>query len=297
MLRSVTAQPSSPLTTSFTVPSPPTAATTSTPRRAASAAIAADSPASNVVSRSTQRPFSRTPSTRCLSSGRSSRAPWMISAICLERMPPSSAYHAPVLAAETIELLGASSRVLDCTLGGGGHSQALLEAGVQTVIGVDRDPDALAAANQRLGSYATSGRFSAIQSNYADVTGEPALARLSFDGILLDLGISSHQVDAESRGFTFRPGAPLDMRMGPDAERSADDLLNEESVDSLSQIFREFGYEPRAERLAREIVRRRGNHSFATSDDLVKAIRAVLGPKSGSGDFARLFQAVRVPHH
>jgi len=199
-----------------------------------------------------------------------------------------------VLAAETIELLGASSRVLDCTLGGGGHSQALLEAGVQTVIGVDRDPDALAAANQRLGSYATAGRFSAVQSNYADVTDEPALEGLSFDGILLDLGISSHQVDAESRGFTFRPGAPLDMRMGPDAERSAEAVLNEESVESLARIFREFGDEPRAERLAREIVRRRANQTFATSDDLVKAIRAVLGPQSGSGDFARLFQAVRI---
>src|SRR4029078_1202593 len=157
MIPSGTSYPSSPLTTSFTVPPPPPAATTSTPRRAASAAIAAASPASNVVSGSTKWPFSRTHSTRCLSSGRSSRAPWMISAICLERMPPSSAYHAPVLAAETIELLGASSRVWDCTLGGGGHSQALLEAGVQTVIGVDRDPDALAAANQRLGSYAHAG--------------------------------------------------------------------------------------------------------------------------------------------
>jgi len=199
-----------------------------------------------------------------------------------------------VLAAETIEFLGASTRVLDCTLGGGGHSQALLEAGVQTVIGVDRDPEALAAASRRLGSYTTAGRFSAVQSNYADVTDEPALERLSFDGILLDLGISSHQVDAESRGFTFRPGAPLDMRMGPDAERSAEEVLNEESVESLARIFREFGDEPRAERLAREIVRRRANQTFGTSDDLVKAIRAVLGPQSGSGDFARLFQAVRI---
>ena len=199
-----------------------------------------------------------------------------------------------MLAAETIDLLGSASRVLDCTLGGGGHSQALLDAGVQSVIGVDRDPDALAAATHRLESYAAAGRFSAVQSNYADVTEDPALEGLSFDGILLDLGISSHQVDAESRGFTFRPGASLDMRMGPDAARSASELLNEESDASLATIFREFGDEPRANRLAREIARRRATQPFATSDDLVRAIRAVLGPRSGAPDFARLFQAVRI---
>jgi len=199
-----------------------------------------------------------------------------------------------VLAAETIELLGSATRVLDCTLGGGGHSQALLDAGVRSVIGVDRDPDALAAAARRLESFATAGRFSAIQSNYADVANNPALNDLTFDGILLDLGISSHQVDAESRGFTFRPGAPLDMRMGPDAELSATDLLNDETEASLAAMFREFGDEHRADRLAREIVRRRATQPFATSDDLVRAIRAVLGPRSGSADFARLFQAVRI---
>ena len=199
-----------------------------------------------------------------------------------------------MLAAETIELLGSATRVLDCTLGGGGHSQALLDAGVQTVIGVDRDPDALVAAMQRLASYADDGRFMAIQSNYADVANDPALDGLTFDGILLDLGISSHQVDAEARGFTFRRGAPLDMRMGPDADRSAAELLNDESEAVLAVMFREFGDEPRAGRLAREIVRRRATQSFATSDDLVRAIRAVLGAKSGAADFARLFQAVRI---
>lgn len=199
-----------------------------------------------------------------------------------------------MLAAETVDLLGSASRVLDCTLGGGGHSQALLDAGVETVVGVDRDPDALAAASHRLESYAAAGRFSAVQSNYAEVTDDPSLEGRTFDGILLDLGISSHQVDAESRGFTFRPGASLDMRMGPDAARSAAELLNEETEASLATTFREFGDEHRADRLAREIVRRRARQPFATSDDLVRAIRAVLGPRSGAADFARLFQAVRI---
>ena len=199
-----------------------------------------------------------------------------------------------MLAAETVEFLGSATRVLDCTLGGGGHSQALLEAGVETVVGVDRDPEALAAATERLAPFARAGRFSAVESNYAKVAGHPALDGLTFDGILLDLGISSHQVDAEARGFTFRPGAPLDMRMGPDADRTAADLLNDEPEPFLAGMFRDFGDERRAGRLAHEIVRRRATQPFATSDDLVRAIRAVLGPTSGAADFARLFQAVRI---
>jgi 16S rRNA (cytosine1402-N4)-methyltransferase len=122
----------------------------------------------------------------------------------------------------------------------------------------------------------------------------PALEGIRFDGILLDLGISSHQVDASDRGFTFRPGAPLDMRMGNDASMDAAELLNTEDEQTLTSIFRTFGDEPRASRLAREIVRRRANVPFATSDDLVGAIRAVLGPRSGPAEFARLFQAVRI---
>jgi 16S rRNA (cytosine1402-N4)-methyltransferase len=182
---------------------------------------------------------------------------------------------------------------MDGTLGGGGHSLALLSAGVETVIGVDRDPDALASAGKRLHEFTEAGRFMAVQSNYADIESEPALEGMTFDGILLDLGISSHQIDATDRGFSFRPGARLDMRMG-DEPRDAADLLNEEDEASLTMIFKEFGDEPKAGRLAREIVRRRATKAFETSDDLVGAIRAVLGPRSGAGEFARLFQAVRI---
>jgi 16S rRNA (cytosine1402-N4)-methyltransferase len=212
----------------------------------------------------------------------------------LERMSDASAYHAPVLAGAVIEYLGACSTVLDCTLGGGGHAGALLDAGVQRVIGVDRDPDALEAATTRLRSYVDAGRLTAIASNYAAIEDTSALSGVQIDGILLDLGVSSHQIDAEARGFTFRPGAPLDMRMGPDASRTAADVLNEESEHALTEAFRLYADEPRAGRLAREIVRRRGNRRFDTSDDLVGAIRAVFGPRSGSAEFARLFQAVRI---
>ena len=214
--------------------------------------------------------------------------------MCFERMPEASAYHAPVLAGAVIEYLHGCRLVLDGTLGGGGHTLALLEAGVHRVIGVDRDPDALRAASARLRGYADAGRFEAVESNYATIDQVSALAGVAFDGILLDLGVSSYQIDAEGRGFTFRPGAPLDMRMGPDTPRTAANFLNEESERSLADAFRLYGDEPRAVRLAREIVRRRGNRVLETSDDLVGAIRAVLGPQSGPPDFARLFQAVRI---
>jgi 16S rRNA (cytosine1402-N4)-methyltransferase len=204
-----------------------------------------------------------------------------------------TAYHAPVLADEVVERLGIAKSVLDGTLGGGGHSHALLDAGVAHVTGVDRDPEALAAARERLRQYEQARRFRAVLGNYADVADNPELAGERFDGILLDLGVSSRQLDAPERGFTFREGAPLDMRMGGEGETAAD-LLNTLDERSLTTIFRDFGDERRAARLAGEVVRRRATAPFATSDDLVRAIRGALGPRSGPADFARLFQAMRI---
>ena len=203
-------------------------------------------------------------------------------------------YHAPALVDAVVELLGAETLVLDGTLGGGGHSAALLDAGVARVIGTDRDQDALDAATSRLAAESLAGRFEAHLANFADLDHVPALHDLRFTGILLDLGISSHQIDDASRGFSFREGAPLDMRMGADTVRSAADLLNESDDGALGTLFRDYGDEPRAGRLAREIVRRRATRPFATSDDLVGAIRATFGSRSGAPEFARLFQAVRI---
>ena len=214
--------------------------------------------------------------------------------MCLEGMPLNNEYHAPVLAADVVALLRECERVVDGTMGGGGHSAALLAAGVASVIGIDRDADALAAAGNRLREHVTAGRMTMVQGNYARVDELPALDGLAFDGVLLDLGISSHQIDDEGRGFTFREGARLDMRMGNDAPADAAAVLNGEDEDTLTTIFKTYGDEPRASRLAHEIVRRRANRPFETSGDLVGAIRAVLGARSGSGEFARLFQAVRI---
>ena len=208
-----------------------------------------------------------------------------------------SAYHAPVLAREVVELLRERKLVLDGTLGGGGHSLALLEAGVECVIGIDRDPDALEAVRARLAPFASQRRFRAYLGNFANLDDISELANDRFAGILLDLGISSHQIDDLRRGFTFREDAPLDMRMdrGANAEGlTAAELLNTFDEHALASIFREYGDEHRAHRLAREIVRRRGNRPFAVSDDLVGAIRGALGPRTGPADFARLFQSLRI---
>ena len=203
-----------------------------------------------------------------------------------------SEYHAPVLAAEVLSLLAGARRVLDGTLGGGGHSLALLEAGAERVTGIDRDPSALRVAAERLASY--GDRFRALEGNYAYPDRIAELEGETFDGILLDLGVSSRQLDDESRGFSFRPGAPLDMRMGSDADTDAATLLAEEREGELARIFREYADEPKAGRLAREIVRRRETRPLATSDDLVNAIRGALGARTDAGDFARIFQAVRI---
>lgn len=202
-------------------------------------------------------------------------------------------YHVPVLLDPVLVLLGNAQTVLDCTLGGGGHSAALVEQGAR-VTGIDRDPRALAAARDRLSDAERAGRFRALLGNYADLENAGLASAERFDGILLDLGVSSHQFDDPRRGFTFREGAPLDMRMGDDAALDAAGLLNTVDEIDLSALLRNFADEPRAARLAREIVRRRQRRPFATADDLVDAIRAVLGPRSGAPDFARIFQAVRI---
>ena len=198
-----------------------------------------------------------------------------------------------MLVAEVLQLLGHVRSVLDGTLGGGGHSAALIDAGAR-VTALDRDPEAVAAARIRLAAAERAGTFEAIGANFADVDTIPALAGRTFEGILLDLGVSSHQFDDAGRGFSFREGAPLDMRMGSDATMTAAQWLNESEEPALAQAFREWADEHKAMRLARVIGKRRANRAFVTSDDFVGAIREALGARSGAGDFARLFQAVRI---
>lgn len=234
-------------------------------------------------------------------------SPVMVEEVCRSLMPDTlksgEAAGAPEPAAD--ERHAPPPRMLDGTLGGGGHSAALLERGAH-VTGLDRDPGAIAEATRRLAAFRSGGAFRAFESNFASFDCIAELSGVAFDGILLDLGVSSHQFNDDTRGFSFREGAPLDMRMeggGPMSGRanagapggpSAADFLNDSDEEDLTGAFREYADEPKAGRLAREIVRRRENRPFVTSDDLVGAIRAVLGPRSGPPDFARIFQAVRI---
>jgi 16S rRNA (cytosine1402-N4)-methyltransferase len=205
-------------------------------------------------------------------------------------------YHAPVMVGEVVELLAprAGGEFLDGTLGGGGHAESILERGAGArVIGVDRDPEALAEAGRRLARFGERVRL--VRANYSDVVEVGGITPGSLAGVLLDLGISSHQVDALERGFTFRAGAPLDMRMGQDREEDATaaDLLNGWDEAELADVFFRFGEERRSRKLAREVVRRRAERPFERSEQLVEAIESVL-PRATIQDKARIFQALRI---
>ncbi|MFO7894005.1 MAG: 16S rRNA (cytosine(1402)-N(4))-methyltransferase RsmH [Longimicrobiales bacterium] len=200
-------------------------------------------------------------------------------------------YHTPVLVEEVVRRLEPRRGGLyfDGTLGGGGHSEAILEAGPEArVLGVDRDPEALAEARERLLAY--GARFEARAGDYGDVAER---LEVELAGALLDLGVSSHQIDVLERGFTFRAGAPLDMRMGAEG-RTAADILNDYEEDELVRVLREYGEEKRAWPVVRRIVSRRRSEPFRTSEQLVSVLEDVYGHRLSPQDKARVFQALRI---
>jgi 16S rRNA (cytosine1402-N4)-methyltransferase len=208
----------------------------------------------------------------------------------------ASAYHAPVMVEEVMAVLRPERGgvYLDGTLGGGGHAEALLERGPEaTLIGVDRDPDALAEAGKRLERF--GGRVRLVRAPFAAAVEAAGVGPGTLDGVLLDLGISSHQIDEPARGFTFRAGAPLDMRMGQASagEPTAAELLNELDEAELATLFWKYGEEKRSRMLGRVIVEMRGRAPFATSDHLLEAIGRAI-PRADAGDRARIFQALRI---
>lgn len=204
--------------------------------------------------------------------------------------------HLPVLAAELVELLAPQPGELavDCTFGGGGHARLVADriGPTGTLVGIDRDP----VAEQRFAEFAEDApcqtRF--IRDDYSAgleaLHGEGHRA----DMVYLDLGISSMQVDAWERGFSYSYDAPLDMRMDPDQEFSARDLVNEWPVSRLAEVLRRFGEERHANGIARAIVRRR---PIDTTSELAAAIKAGMPPSArfGGGHPAkRSFQAIRI---
>ena len=205
--------------------------------------------------------------------------------------------HAPVMPDEMLQWLRpeCGGVFLDATVGGAGHAIRLLEAGSAVrVIGIDQDAEAIEAATRRLAS--AGERVKLIQANFRDVARPEFAAEMDgLAGALMDLGVSSHQIDTRKRGFSFRPGTPLRMRMDERARetRSAAELLNWADERKLGRVFRD-GEERRWRTLSREVVRRREIRPFSTSDDLVAVLSAVLGRSAREKEKARLFQALRI---
>ncbi len=212
-------------------------------------------------------------------------------------MSSQNGYHEPVLLEAVLGFLGSSEAglMLDGTVGGGGHARALLEAlpGCR-LLGVDRDPEALEEAGRILAPYGERVRL--VRLRFDQVPDDPEVQRVGLVAALLDLGVSSHQLDATGRGFAFRRGVLLDMRMGGEEEGglTAAELLNQSSEKELARIFGEYGEEPKARRLAKQVVRRRRRAPFRVSDDLVGALAAALGRAPGQREKARVFQGVRI---
>ncbi len=210
--------------------------------------------------------------------------------------------HVPVLLARCLELLDPALRrpgavAVDATLGLGGHAEAMLQAhpGL-TVLGLDRDPQALAMAAERLAPFGS--RFQAVRAVYDTLP--VALAGAGHrraDAILFDLGVSSMQLDLAERGFAYATDAPLDMRMDPTAGATAADLLNTAPAAELARILRTYGEERFASQLARAIVRERERAPFTTSARLVALVRDTIpapARRTGGNPAKRTFQALRI---
>lgn len=222
--------------------------------------------------------------------------------------PDTNFTHQPVLAARCIELLGQGieragkqgcALVIDGTLGLGGHSELILQTYPQVhLIGIDRDKQALASASRRLSKY--SSRFTAVHATY-DAIGQVAAAyedeAYPLGGILMDLGVSSLQLDEVARGFSYARDADLDMRMDQSSGKTAADLLAELSAGELTKILREDGEEKFAARIAREIVKTREETPLTSSAQLVEIVRkAIPAParRTGGNPAKRTFQALRI---
>ncbi len=200
--------------------------------------------------------------------------------------------HIPVLLAEVVEALEPRQGkvILDGTFGAGGYSAALLDAGAD-VIALDRDPTAIAGGQALVGRYA--GRLSLIPSQFSDLDRHAPSEGL--DGVVLDIGVSSMQIDEAERGFSFQRNGPLDMRMSRDGV-SAADVVNRAKVSDLIRIFGFLGEEKHAGRIARAIEKRRASEPFSTTRDLANLIESV-NPRKAKDKIhpaTRVFQALRI---
>ena len=214
-------------------------------------------------------------------------------------LQPSATDHIPVLAEEVRELLAVERRdtVIDATFGAGGHAELLAAdlRGEGKLIAIDRDPSARPYFERFRRSTGVQARF--LRGEFATVLGQLAANGMKADAILLDLGVSSMQVDQPERGFSYAVDAPLDMRMDPTAPTTAADLVNELDERELETVFRRYGEERFSRAIARAIVRRRCDEPFERTGQLVDTIRAAIPAPARFGEghpAKRVFQALRI---
>lgn len=206
-------------------------------------------------------------------------------------------HHIPVLFNETIEMLNLKPGqiIVDATLGGGGHAGGILEriAPDGTLIGIDRDPNALAAARAHSKEYGDS--LITVHGNFNDLG--TILGKLNIpyiNGLVMDLGVSSHQLDEKSRGFSYQDDAPLDMRMDPTQPFSAMNVVNEYEEKQLAKIILEYGEERWAARIAKFIVENRPIHTTGELTEIIKAAIPAKARRQGPHPSKRTFQAIRI---
>jgi 16S rRNA (cytosine1402-N4)-methyltransferase len=206
------------------------------------------------------------------------------------------AYHIPVLGAQVLStlLVELHGTYLDGTLGGGGHAQLFLNKLKKDAvyIGMDRDSEAIAYCRQRLSRFKNivyhQGTFDEFETALR-IAGVRVL-----DGLFLDLGVSGHQIDDGNRGFAYRPGLILDMRMNQNDSQTVRDILNGYDESELIRVFKQYGEERYARNIARRIVKERQNHVLTRSDDLLDIINRSVPGKTVIKSYARIFQALRI---
>lgn len=211
----------------------------------------------------------------------------------------NAGYHVPIMLQQTIDVLSPSRGgvFIDGTLGGGGHSAGILALLPENSVlyGIDRDPEAIAYASERLSRYSN---FHAVRGNFFDM--RELLERngvFGADGILLDLGVSSHQLDDASRGFSYNAEAQLDMRMDRDSRLSAYDVVNSYDIKKLFAIIRDYGEERFAFRIANAIVKARAEAPIQTTTELSEIVKSAIpaaARRDGPHPAKRTFQAIRI---
>jgi len=203
-------------------------------------------------------------------------------------------YHRPVLAAEMIDLLAPrpGALVVDGTCGGGGHSELILQTGAD-VLALDQDPDAISHASERLSRF--GGRVTLRQGNFREVGMVlDQLGIVGLGGALLDLGVSSRQLENAERGFSIMRNGPLDMRMDPRRELTAADVVNTYGEEELTQLFRDLGEEPAARRIASQLVKQRKTTPFRETVQLARAVEKIVWRHGRKHPATQVFQALRM---